>query len=209
MDRAISATSAPPLATAFVLKSLWEVATSDPIGWGIPWTPALKTDMQNLQQACPAPLDGSEWMAPAKHEDSAKVEAWLQNRPSISYAKQANLHRRLAMDALRTGLVYCGFVDRDGKKWHPQGKIPDSVKILWGLEAGTGKVKPLIIREASTKNGMAGLPFKPAPLTPLLGSPLNQGDSIEQAFTATGIGPQARSQYLAELPPLFRSNPLP
>lgn len=200
--------SMPPEVAAYLLQSLGNLGQEPPdqgrLRWGLGWSPSFEDDMGNLRRALP-PLDGSEWMSPADESVAGAMQQFFATRAPVSYAREAVLHQRLALEGFRGGLVLRGFVDAAGS---PQLTERETGKpeVLWGFEDGTLEFKPLL----RVDPGLAGTPAQlaaPAPLTPLVASRLDLERTMESAMTAAGIRVEDRGAYLPKVPPLFA--PLP
>ena len=197
---------APPLAKAYVLQELYDIAKTRPV-WGLAWAPSLSSDADAMREVAGGKIQSGDWMLPAKAPLSNQLGDWFKNRKDVSYVSQQKLTRALARSALESGLAVVGYVASDGNFVQTTEENLEAVNELWALERGTAKPVVAFQRTAEKEgNGFvaAAAAQSLSPVFAISGDPARE---LSNALGVAGILASDADYYTAMLPPLFTATP--
>ena len=201
LERVRMAADAPALMQAYAIQQMMQIAQLRPTAWGLAWAPALPRIVDAIRAAASGPINAGDWMVPRRQAEAKSIEQILLGDKSISFEKQAQLHRQLAAAALQAGVVYCGFVDATGARVASGGTVPEECSVLWGFAPDSSNLVALFRRGSSGDFEPAG---SATPLTPLLTVRSAGAPNTLEAMRALGIEEDQVPAYAKDLPPLFR-----
>lgn len=203
MDKVAISREAPPLVKAYVLNELSKIASLRPNVWGLVWVPSFYSDTAEIKQLAGGNIDSSDWMVPAKSQESEKFSNWFKQRREFSYVAQQSVNRALAKAALQAGLTVCGYVGLQGDYVQSRYAPPANVTELWALEEGTGTPAVVYSRES----GLPDAPFvskaKAMPLSPVFCLPIDTAGAVKSALKSAQIPEDLAPLYASGFPPLF------
>ena len=206
LDRVMASDVAPPLAKAYVLQELYDIAKARPV-WGLAWAPSLSADADAMREVAGGKIQSGDWMLPAKASLSSRLGDWFKNRKDVSYVSQQKLTRALARSALDSGLAVVGYVASDGNFVQTTQENLETVNELWALERGTAK--PVVAFRKTAEKESDGFVAAVAaqslsPVFVISGDPARE---LSNALGAAGISASDADYYTAMLPPLFTTAP--
>jgi len=201
LERVRRAANAPALMQAYAIQQMMQIAQLRPTAWGLAWAPALPRVLEAIRATTTGPVSAGDWMVSRHQAEAKNIGQILLGDKSISFEKQAQLHRQLAASALQAGVVYCGFVDASGARVAGDRPVPDDCNVLWGFVPDSSNLVALFRRGPSGDFQPAG---SAAPLTPLLTVRSTGATSTLEAMRALGIEEDQVPAYAKDLPPLFR-----
>jgi hypothetical protein len=115
LDQLARNESASPLAKAYVMLELEELAKPRKYAWGLYLCPSLEADLSELRRLLGKTyLSSEDWMAKNMLVSTApKLADFFRTIKGRSYLKEAQARRDLLLPVIRAGLKFGGHVDTD------------------------------------------------------------------------------------------------
>jgi hypothetical protein len=206
LDRVMASDVTPPLAKAYALQELYDIAKARPV-WGLAWAPSLSADADAMREVAGGKIQSGDWMLPAKASLSSRLGDWFKNRKDVSYVSQQKLTRALARSALDSGLAVVGYVASDGNFVQTTQENLETVNELWALERGTAKPVVAFRKTAEKESGGFVAAVAAQSLSPVFVISGDPARELSNALGAAGISASDADYYTAMLPPLFTTAP--
>lgn len=151
-----------PIAKAYLMLRLEDMASPRPMVWGFHYSPSLQSDLAELRSIIgEGGLRSEDWLLNSARTNFAKpLAAFFAKTTGRAYLKEAKARRDLLQTIARAGLKYGGYVETD---LSVRLKNPArSVRELWVLSKADGKPMRVANPESGEKLTAAGaMPLSP------------------------------------------------
>ncbi|MEN3940082.1 hypothetical protein WJU23_02230 [Prosthecobacter sp. SYSU 5D2] len=204
MEKVMNDSKASPLAKAFLMQRLEDMASTRPLAWGFHLSPSLQADLAALRAVLgDTVLRSEDWMLPSmRTRFSGPLGDFFQKAGRRVYLKEAKARRELLMAVAEAGVKFGGYVETDFSLRLKNNAL--GAPELWVLSA-SGAKPMLMARPAANAS-----PFMAAdaqPLSPVFIIPVDRAAltaAYEKALTGSG---SARTPAAGEA--LFLAPPQP
>lgn len=194
-----------PVFKAAVHLQILGIASKRPIDWGIGWSPTAQEDARKLTSIASSTEMGirsSDWLLPdansRKQQLVKRLGEFYLGGAAISYHLQALAMKKLAIEGMNRGLVFCGFVGPDGRLLlHP--KAPKALQ-LWGWSKPGEKPRVLFERGADDQP-WAGV-AETGPFQPLFGPSVPPQEILQRICDSLKLAKDGK-ELAGLLPPIF------
>lgn len=149
----VNDTQASPVAKAYLMISLENMANARPLAWGFHYSPTLQADFAELGRVLgDTRLSNEDWLLPAVREKlAAPLGRYFESVRDRHYLKEAKARRELLMSIAQAGVKFGGYVRMDlSMKLQGPARV---AKELWVLSEDGGK--PLLIANMDAGIGVA------------------------------------------------------
>jgi hypothetical protein len=188
-----------PLFKAYLQLQLTGLARLRPAEWGLWLAPSAERDAAELETLTGGSLLETDWINPKRSAALRdKLARFYERTGSLSYLKEAQIHRQVVRTFARSGLQFAGYAGPDGAPVLRAGFT--GTGRLWGL--GEEKEGDGLLFRQRTDGGWDAV-GKPLPFTPLFASSLDPAAVWKQACEADQADPN--DPLLAKgMPPIFQ-----
>jgi hypothetical protein len=159
-------------ARAIFMQNIGALTSLRPYEWGRHYCPSLNQDLAELSALCEGRrLNSYEWMLPASTAKlEGKLSTYFEALKKRDYLDEARRFRDIALAVRDAGVVFAGYVDKDGGAHLLQNAR--SATELWSL----GAERPVLLRvEPGAANAGLGAQTRACqPFSPLIQIPLDR-----------------------------------
>jgi hypothetical protein len=190
MEKIMNDSTASPLARAFLLQRLEDMASTRPLAWGFHLSPSLQADLAALRAVLgDTVLRSEDWMLPSmRARFSASLTDLFQKAGRRAYLKEAKARREMLMAVVSAGVKFGGYVETDLSLRLKNSAL--AAPEIWVLSAKGAK--PMVIPQSESNPG-SGMVTGVQPLSPVLIVPVDRAAltaEYEKALSGSG-GPRA------------------
>lgn len=184
LDHVVKHEKGSPIAKAYVMLRLEEMAHPRAYAWGFHFSRTLQADLRDLHSlTANTPLRSEDWLLPkTKARLDNSLATFFQRCQGRSYLKEATARRELLSLAATAGLRFGGYVEVDQRLMlNNAGRAAQELWVM-GLDNG----KPVRIpaappnQEAAADNANAVVQATARPLSPVFFLPVDRKQLLER-----------------------------
>jgi hypothetical protein len=193
LDHVVKQEKGSPIAKAYVMLRLEEMAQPRAFAWGFHFSRALQADLRDLHSlTATTPLRSEDWLLPQTQARLGKsLAAFFLRCRDRYYLKEASARRELLSLAAKAGLRFGGYVEVDQRLILTNAGR--AAQELWVIGLDTGKPvripAPPSNQEASADTQSSAVQTGVRPLSPVFFLPVDRKQLLERfesAMSSTG-----------------------
>jgi hypothetical protein len=193
LDHVVKHEKGSPIAKAYVMLRLEELAQPRAYAWGFHFSRTLQADLRDLHSiTADTPLRSEDWLLPQTQTRLGKALAsFFQRCQGRSYLKEATARRELLTLAAKAGLRFGGYVEVDQRL--TLTNAGRAAQELWVIGLDTGK--PVRVpslptnQDASAETSSSVVQTAARPLSPVFFLPVDRNQLLarfESVMSSSG-----------------------
>jgi hypothetical protein len=165
-------------ARAIFMQHIGALTSLRPYEWGRHYCPSLNRVLAELSELCgDRRLNSYDWMLPATTAKlEGKLSTYFESLKKRDYLNEARRFRDIALALRDAGVIFAGYVDKDGGA-HLLQKARSATE-LWGM--GAERLVPLRVEAGTSNAGLGAQTRACQPFSPLIHIPLDRGALIRK-----------------------------